>query len=187
MRSTIVKTAIATLALTLASASLLEARPNRHRAGDPLLRLAFDVEDSARHLYREADRRTFRRPAPAERRALKRLANLSYQSKVFRRMLSNDGPYSFRVEREFRELEVAMRAVQRSFSDLCPDRHLRRDFRQTHRLLDQLDYGFESRLARFDDRRRFGRHRGHARNSGSIRFGKGWKGGHASVSYDWID
>jgi len=187
MRSIIIRTVIATVALTLASATLVEAKPHRHKTRDPLLRLAIDVEGSARHLYKQADRQTFRRPDPAERRALKRLADLSYQSRVFRRTLANDGPYSFRVEREFRELEQSLRAAQRFFPGLCPDGRLRRDFRETSRLIDRLDYGFERRLARFQGRRGHGKRRHGGRDSASVRLDKRFKDGHASVSFDWND
>jgi hypothetical protein len=187
MRSIIVRTVIATVALTLASATLVQAAPHRQKTRDPLLRLAVDVESSARHLYKQADRQTFRRPDPSERRALKRLADLSYQSRVFRRMLANDGPYSFRVEREFRELEQSLRAVQRSFPALCPDRRLRGDFRETRRLIDRLDYGLESRLARFQGRRGHGKPRHGGPDSASVRLDKRFKDGHASVSFNWND
>ena len=124
MRSIIIRTVIATVALTLASATLVEAGPRRHKTRDPLLRLAIDVEDSARHLYR-AGRPPDLPPARTRVRtacAQERLADLSYQSRVFRRMLANDGPYSYRVEREFRELEQSLRAAQRSLPRALPRR-----------------------------------------------------------------
>lgn len=159
MRNTTIRTAIATIAIGLASAGSIEAGHDARSARDPLLRLATDVEASTRALYKEAERFSDRRSNPAERQALRQLADLSYQTRSFRRMLANDGPYSVRVEREFRELEVALRRVQRSFPALCPDRELRRDFRDVNRLLAELDFGFESRLARFQERGRYGKTR----------------------------
>ena len=179
---------VAMLVIGLASISMVEAgfKQNKHRKHykqDPLLAVAYDVEQSARSIHRLAERTTHRRVA-RDQRALRRLHELDDEARDFRRALSRFGPYSGRVRVEYRELQRAFTRAQQTFRGVRTSRVVVRDFRELSYMMDDLSYRFETRLARNN------RNRGHGQprpgNSGGyVRIEGHGDRGHASIGYTW--
>jgi hypothetical protein len=144
---------LATLAVGLASATLVAAGP-RHRRPDPIMRTAYDLEATTHDLYRFAARRAHPRWFH-ERIALRELRSLERQARDFRINLRRHGVYSYRVERDIREVRDAYRDARRAVRALRPSRHVDRAFRQVSLLMRDLDRQYRMRVSyhRAPDRR----------------------------------
>ena len=176
--------AVAMLVIGLASASSIEARHNKRFRNDPLVAVAFDIENVSRHMHGHADQTAYR-GRYGEKRALRRLHELEDEARDFRRALQRSGPYSHRTEHAWTELRRAWRDAQRSFPALRVRRDVRRDFRRLDSLMDDLAYRYETRLAsRYRGRR--GPGRGHG-SSGYVQIGAHGNRGHASFGISWDD
>jgi hypothetical protein len=179
---------VAVLVIGLASNSMVEADPkhNKHRKHhkqDPLLAVAYDVEESARSIHRLAERTAHRRTA-RDQRALRRLHELDDEARDFRRALSRFGPYSGRVRVEYRELQRAFTRSQQTFRGIRTRRVVVREFRELAYMMDDLSYRYETRLARHDRNRRYGHPRS-GKSGGYVQIEGHGDRGHASIGYSW--
>jgi hypothetical protein len=175
---------VTTLAIGLASASLIEAGPRQHRR-DPLRALAFNLEDSTRHVYQLAVRTTHRRSWRQDR-ALRELRRLERQAHRFSRDLRRFGAMSVRVERDYRDLQRAFHQARRTFPALHPYRRTAREFRRTSGLMRELGHVYRNRLAHFRRGPR-GHRAGPPDRGGYVEIGMRWDDERSDGRFRWDD
>jgi hypothetical protein len=177
---------VTTLALGLASASLIEAGPRpRHERRDPLRALAFNLEESTRQVYQLAARTSHRR-SWRDQRALSQLRRLERQAHRFSRDLRHFGAMSARVERDYRDLQRAYQQARRAFPALRPYRRTEREFRRTSGLMRELRHVYRARLAH-SRRGPRGHRAGPGDRDGYVEIGMRRDNGHAVARFRWDD
>ncbi len=179
-------TVVSMLVIGLASISAIEAGHKQVRR-DPMVVLAFEIEDQARFIERRADRFAGR-GRHREHHALVRLDQVRQQAREFRRTLQRFGPRSRRTDAELHELTRYVHRAGNTLSDLRAFRQVRGDFRQLTRMVDDVAYRLQTRTASHDRQHRHRRHATASHRGGShgrVVIGKHTQHGYGSIGFSW--
>lgn len=158
MTTKIMRFAIVTIAIGLASTMLVEAGSKLERR-DPLVMLTYDLEESTRDVARLVVRRA-RHVTHREEIALQRLRELRRETLRFRRDLWSHGAWSIRVRNDYEDLQRAFRRARQASASIRPFRRDRVRFARVTDVMRTLDDTYERRLAfyrRYNRRHEFDR------------------------------
>jgi hypothetical protein len=172
-------------AMVLFVASSADARDAHRRGGDDrVYHLAHEIADSAHDVGKTASRSAHHGDLP-ERRALRSLREVDDRARRFRSELKHYGPYDYRTERAYYSLSSAMTTARNDMRGLHAFRHVEHEFGGLEYLARDLGREYRALIAHHrPSPRRYG-HDSHGRRGVSIRFGRHFAEGYASIGYRW--
>ena len=140
---------IALAALVLSAVPAAAARHARERGDPRVVALAYDLQQATHHMVRHAERRD-RFHGWAHWRALRAVRQLDAQARRFQEHAERYGPHHPRTQREFVQLQRALRVVQARSEAGHHARWLRAELGGVERIANRLD----TRLAALAERER---------------------------------
>jgi hypothetical protein len=137
-------------ALILTASTLSASHPERDQM-ERFRVAAHELEDAARHVHREAERRSHHYDR-SEAYALARLHDLESSASHFHKQVERYRRDPYHTQDDFLALRAAYDRAVRSLGALHGDHHLQRDFEQVARWMRALDayYGGPYGYGRYD-------------------------------------
>ncbi|MDX1645416.1 MAG: hypothetical protein R3244_13765, partial [Thermoanaerobaculia bacterium] len=132
------RTLLVTSVLFLSSAGGLFASHPRPYEMERIRAVAHELEEAARHVHREAERRRHHYDR-AEAHAFARLHELERRARHFHRQVERYRQNPYHTERDFLQLRGAYFRAAEVLPALHGDRHVRRDFERVRYLMHLLD------------------------------------------------